>query len=668
MDLMKIKFLNLHLLFCLTLFASCGGISVISQNSTEGLYTKGFLAKISLVKALYKKGNTKLAMNKLKAVGDDKLLPAEEAMRRNLFGVFYFSKKNYEQAILNFELALPKSRLDQSLTAQIYLNLASSYYKLGHIEKALATTNLCEKLSLGSDEERKKYHRLRATLASELGQSELEVEELIQYLTDKESIASLKSEPLFEKLLSKFFSETPRNRLRVFEKFEDSKIFNISYLAYLNIEKLYYRGNKDEAGHLIDWLLARESQFVEVTSLVENLQFRISNYSKMTANSIGIILPLSGKKSRFGKRALLGVDSGVRILSGEKKEGSPKFNLHIGDSKGSGVVGALKVKELIEKHYVSTIIGGLFSAEATKEYLEARKHGVFFISLSEIYLPKEQKDHLLLEIPGSVESQVARLFSDDMLKHFGKKGAIIFPKTNRGDAFVNEFWRKANQSKVSVVGVHSFEKNATDHRGTVKNLLGIKYPRERQEELELLSEIHSLEKNSTIRRIQTLKPKIDFDWVFLPIYPKEAIQLIPAFTYYDAFKLNLIGGPSWRSRALVKDSYKLGKLHFIGDGIKDTQVSFKQKFEALYKKRPKLIEMRSYDAYQIIMSLLKESEFSTRDEFDQSIRTKEELEGITGNWKLNDGIWIKEMSPLKIHRSKITSLYEELKPKEEVLK
>lgn len=660
---MKIKLVNFLFAVCFFLLSSCGGVSFISQSNTDELYTKKFLAEIELIKALYRKGNEKEALTSLKIMSDEKLLPAEQAMRRNLLGVFHFTENNYEQAILNFELSLPKARLDKALTAQIYINLSSSYYKLGHIEKSLATTNLCQPQYLTSFDEKKKYHRLRYNLAKELGQGQLVITSLINYLSDRLSISELKSDPLFERLVNEFFKMSNRSRLRIFEEFEESRFFNISYLAYLDIEKLYYQGIKSDAMNLMEWLEGLPKSFPEIKGLVENLQFRIQNYAKMDPLSIGIILPLSGKKAKFGKRALIGIDSGVRIekdSKGNSKEGpsveSKEFNLHVSDSKGSGVVGALRVKELIEKHYVSIIIGGLFSGEATKEYLEARKHGVFFISLSEIYLPKDQKDHLLLEIPGSVESQVSRLFSSDMLSKFGKKAAIIFPKTTRGEAFVDEFWRKAKSSDVEVVGVHGFEKSATDHRGTVKNLLGLKFPRERQEELELISEIHSLEKSSSIRRVQTLKPKIDFDWIFLPILPREALQIIPAFTYYDAFKLNLIGGPSWRSRSLVKDSYKLGQMIFVGDGTSKLQDNFKINYEALFKKAPKLIEMRAYDSYKIVTSLLLSSDFSSRDELDLHIRSRETLDGITGTWQLEDGVWLKNMTPLKIKRGKISRL------------
>ena len=87
----------------------------------------------------------------------------------------------------------------------------------------------------------------------------------------------------------------------------------------------------------------------------------------MNAASVGVVLPLSGSKAGFGKRALFGIDQSIQ------KNALGKYKIHIADSKSSAAVGSYRVKELAESHFVSTIIGGLFPQEAMGEYLEAKK-------------------------------------------------------------------------------------------------------------------------------------------------------------------------------------------------------------------------------------------------------------------------------------------------------
>lgn len=647
--------------FILLALCSCSGISLLSGGDPSDLYSEKFLTFINAVKEDYKKGQSEVALKKLKSYQAETLLPTEKALRRNLIGVINFSEKNYEQAIYNFDLALSSSRLDKNLTAQIYLNLASSYYKMGYLDRAFSTLSITEFKNLEL-EESKKFHKLNYSIAMELDKSSSAMKSLVWFLSPIDSLSALKSEPMYEKLMGSFFQLEESQKKRILQEFEDEPFLVVGYLGYLEAEKLYYRGKKDDAKDLLDWVDDRYDEFQEISLLISNFKFRLDNFTKMNPHSIGVILPRSGDKVEFGKRALIGIDNGIRELN-NKFEGKSPFEIFVKDSEGSGVVGAYRVKELVEKNYVSVIIGGLFSSEATKEYLEARKHGVFFISLSQIYLPKEEKNHLLLEIPGSVESLINNLFSEKMLSHFGKNAAVIYPDSERGRAYVDEFWRKSRLHGVNVTDVKTYDKNKTDHRETIQKLLGLKYKREREEELAIMEDIHALEKNHSTRRIQNLKPIIDFDWVFVPAFPNEALQLIPSFTYYDAFNLNIIGGPSWRSKALSKESYKLGSLYFIGDDFSMKDNKFVNNFIDRYKIRPRLIEMRAFDAFKVISNVLSENTPGTRDELEMLIRNKESFSGLTGNWFLNDGVWIKKMVPLKLRRGKVEQV--QLKATEE---
>lgn len=654
MHLLKVHtiFLSLLLMFA----TGCGGIQVLGGAKKSDLYTADFLEKIGGIKERYRLGDGVNALVQLQNLDETNLLPTEKALKRNLIGVILFSERDYDQAIQSFELALSTSRLDEGLTAQIYLNLASSYYKLSFLEKAYITLDQADFKKLES-EEVKKYHRLKYNLARELEKKEAIIPSLIWYLADKKDVSQLKSEPLYEQLASEFFALESTDQARMIERFDNEKLFVVGYLAYLAAERRYYRGDKDGARDLLSWLKNRYDDSSEISGLVENFFFRVEKATQLDPTAIGVILPLSGPKKDFGTRAMLGIDSALRDGAESVEGTNSPFILHIGDSEGVGSVGAFRVRELINTKFVSIIIGGLFPAEALGEYLEAKRNGVFFISLSEIYLPKEQKDHLLLEIPGSVESQIARLFKDDFLSEFGKKAAILYPQTENGEAYVNEFWRVAKEHGVQVTGALSYDKAATDFREPVKNLLGLKFPRERQEEFDMLSDVYALEKNKSIRRIQTLRPQMDFDWIFVPSYPQEALQIIPSFSYLDAFNVKIVGGPSWRTQSLSKESQRI-PLMFVGDEVQANVKDFTQNFVKRYQSAPKLIEMRAYDSMSITKKILSARKFGSRDELEAYTRELEKLKGLTGDWTLVDGIWLKDMAALKLTRGAIKPLFE----------
>lgn len=643
----------------LLLLSCCSDISMISRGSRDDLYSSQFLSEIEAIKTMYKRGQADEALKKLKEMsetpqGEKLMLPSEKAMRRNLIGVIYFGKENYEQAIFNFDQALATSRLDESLTAQIYLNLSSSYYKLGMNEKAFEILKNAPYTSLG-EQESIKFHKLRYRLAQELGHDREALISLVYTLAPKNKISELRIDPLYETLVGRFRKLDQREKYKIFEEFEKSKPFVIGYLSYLEAEKVYYSGNKDDANDLIEWIEENFKDYPEIAQLIENFTYRVENYTKLNRMNIGVVLPLSGKNKSYGQRALMGIDAALRELKKNNLD-APEFKIIVRDSKGSGVVGSNEVRNLVENDFVSVIIGGLYPTEATKEFESAKKRGVFYISLSQVYLDKEDKDHLLLEVPGSIESQMNELFSQEVLTNFGGRAAIVYPESKRGNSYVNEFWRKAKLNNINVAGVYGFDKESKDFRAPIKNLLGLKYPRARMEEYKILQEIHELEDNRTIRRIQTLGPQMDFDWVFIPMYPLEAIQIIPVFKYYDARNVPVIGGPSWRSKRLSDESYKFNNIHFIGDDVANSSETLSAEFSKAYKKNLGLIELMSFDSMKIALELLTKGDFETRDELDMTIRGLEQFTGKTGAWSLQEGVWIKKMASLYFRRGKITAL------------
>lgn len=646
---------SIGLALILTLFLTgCSGIRMLSGPSQKDLYSNDFLAKVEQIKTQYRRGEVSQALQALQKIDESTLRSTEKALRRNLIGVIYFGKQNYEQAIFNFNQGLSTSEDDPALGGQIRLNLAGSYYKLGMVEKAFEIMQGAQFESLAPGD-LEKFHKLRYRLANELGKDDIAIDSLIWTLSNKSKISELRIEPLYEALVGKFRKLEQSYKYKMLESFEKRAPFVVGYLAYLEAEKVYYSGRKEDARDLIRWVDGNFSKYPEIATLVKNFTFKVENYARLDPLTIGVVLPLSGEKKNFGQRALFGIDAALRDLKDRNPE-IPPYKVIVKDSEGSGVVGAHQVKELVEKDFASVIIGGLFSLEATKEFAVAKRRGAFFISLSQIFMDKEDKDHLLLEVPGSIESQVNQLFQSNIINKFGKRAAIVFPESKLGSAYVNEFWRKANLLNVPVTGVYSYDTKASDYREPVKNLLGLKYPRARKEEYEILDEIYSLEEHRSTRRIQVLKPQLDFDWVFIPSYPLEAIQIIPSFTYYDAFNVPIVGGPSWRSRRLSQESYKFKNIYFVGDDVKEISNNLSQSFYQKYGKKLRLIELRSYDSMGIAMNILGQGQFASRDELDMAIRGLGAIEGQTGSWSLVDGVWIKKLASLHIRNGKISEL------------
>lgn len=627
---------------------SCSGISFI-QGPATNLYTTNFLQVIEQAKAYYKQANYDVAKTALAAQDDAQLSVDEQAFKYNLLGVISFSQKEFAEAIKFLTQAQSRNTRDQTLQAQINLNLASSYYKVGMWDKAYNILLESDPVALGP-EEQQKYYRLRFQTAKELGREAEEVGSLIHILAIHHSFAELKGDPYYGILLSVMNPLSTSQKVRLLEQYVDPPLFVVGHLGQYYAEQLYYAGEISAAERLLSWVQSHFSQYDQIRAQVEDFIFRINNLAKIDPEKIGIVLPLSGDKKKLGESVIAGMDKALEAL---RNKHNFKFQLEIRDSEGRAALGALKVKELIEQHSVAAVIGGLFSDEAVEEYLAAREQGVMFISLAPIYLPREQKGHLLLELPGSVESQLNLIFADDMLNNFGRKAAIFYPQSTQGKVYLEEFWRQAGLHQVEVAAITSYPKRSTDFRGPVKKMLGLDAPRLRQEEFDLFSEAYAHEK-TTVRRIQVLRPQIHFNWVFLVASPKEAMQIIPSFAYFDAFGVNFFGGPSWGLASFQKQSSKLGRLYFTSDeGLEESALANSKGLP----KAGKIIEERSYDALYLIADLIAQNDIRERADLDSALRSQGKFQGVAGEWNLSDGLWIKKMWPLQLRNGKLAEMY-----------
>ncbi|MBC7537183.1 MAG: ABC transporter substrate-binding protein [Bacteriovorax sp.] len=645
----------------LMISTSCSGVKMITPNrklaekvDTSKLYKQPFLQKMNEVKEKFRQGRADVALKELTSMKEEGLSTAERSTRKNLIGVINFSKKNYESASKNFEEALALSKEDPGLESQVYLNLGSAYYKMNQNEKALATLSMAEYHNL-QDNEAKKYHQLYALLSQQLGKKEQSLTALIRSLEDKKSIGDLKSEARYTQAEELFFKLTLTERSRLLEDFDSEKNLAVPYLAYKEAEIAFKENNKQKVQDYSTWIEKRYGDNSEIMNLMKNLGIRSENDNvKIDLRYIGIALPLSGDRKSLGERALSGIDVALEELA---QDPTKKYRVEMKDTQGSAATAAFAVKDLIEVNNVSAVIGGLTPNSATKEYLEAKKHGVLFISLSPVFLPKEEKNHLLIEVPASIESQVNHLFSPKMIAKLGSRPAIIYPKNELGEAYANEFWRRSKKQNLDVTGLISYDRNATDFREPVKNILGIKFTREREEELAIVNDIANLEKNKSIKRIQNLQPQIDFDWVFVPALPKEVVQILPNFNYFDAFNLNYVGVPSWRSELMTNEGYRYGNVFFMDESLGTNETAFTQKFSAKFNKQPKFVETISYDSLKIVSTIIEaEPSMSTRQDLDLALAKKTSIQGESGLWKLDEDIWMKDMATFKIKRDGVEAL------------
>lgn len=640
------------LIILMLILAGCGGMPTAQKPVDESQISESVKSKLDEARELMRTGQHKAAMTKLSELNDNSLGPVEKALKYNLKGVTLFNMGEVQKSVLNFQVAEKYTPKDSQLYSQVQLNLASGHYVLNQYNELKTHLGQIDIRSLTPGEV-KKFAQLELAYGTKFKNDQMIVTSSATLLSESKTFAEVQGSNLYAPMRESYDRLDPGTRVSVLEKFNGTGNLAIAFLARAEVESRLVSGDKSGASDVVSWLRNEFVKNGEVDQFLKEYDLRISNSSRISVYDLGLVLPLTGEKASFGQKALAGVDTGLKVLGL-----SENVKIHTKDSLDSPARGAEAVLELIRENKVSMVIGGLFPESATAEYLEARKYGVLYISLAQINLPKDEKNHHLIEVQGSIESQVATLLSDEMVNKFGTRLGVIYPENEGGKAYLDEIWRKSSQKNLQVTSIAGFQKNTHDFRDPAQLFLGLKYPRERSEELKILEDVYEHERSS-IRRVQTLPPVIDFDWVFIASYPHEATQLIPTLGYYDATRMKVVGGPSWVSKSMVKEQKNLGTLYFVGDDPKDLNHDMLTKFQEIYGKPASLIEVLSLDAMKIGSEALNiTGNVGTRDEFDERLKSSGKLKGLSTEWEFKDGVWLKKMNAMTITRGEIVKLFE----------
>jgi hypothetical protein len=191
----------------------------------------------------------------------------------------------------------------------------------------------------------------------------------------------------------------------------------------------------------------------------------------------------------------------------------------------------------------------------------------------------------------------------------------------------------------------------TDYRDSVLELLGLKYSRERLEEYNLWYRLYYYKTKNDLTRVQVLKPKTDFDWVYLPTTPSEAMQIISSFIYAEAKNLTYVGGPQWRSAQLMRTSQQwTSKLYFL-DSVREGDWGKKQG-EAALDSFSSIPEYLGYEAMITAAAIYKHLEEATasRSVWNDKVESLDELEEAIGIWEKRDKLWLKKMRLFSIEK------------------
>lgn len=294
----------------------------------------------------------------------------------------------------------------------------------------------------------------------------------------------------------------------------------------------------------------------------KNLLNEIYKKTAVKPHTIGCLLPLSGKFSVFGNRALKGVELALTRYS--PQSGFSPVNLAIKDTESDPEKAEIAVDELIKEN-VSAIIGPMGTAETVSAAKKAQAGGVPIIVLSQKENITDTGDFVFRNFL-TPKMQVKSLVEYAMHKKGISRFVVLYPNENYGKTFTAFFTSEVQANGGKILRSESYDPALTDFTDSIKKIAA-----------------H------------------DFEAIFIPDAPAKAGLIVPQLAYLDLNNIYLLGTNIWHSQKMIdmaedflKDWVIITEGFFLENDSEEVR-KFANAFEEKYGEKPGYIEAVGYD-------------------------------------------------------------------------
>ena len=440
-------------------------------------------------------------------------------------------------------------------------------------------------------------------------------------------------------------------------KYDEWKPFVVFKLG----EKYMQQGQTDAAKDKFREFLRDYPQHEYVVQ-AQNYISRMGSLEKVDANTIGVILPLSGKNAPFGQKSLMGIQLAAGIFGENKNIGTTGIRLAVMDSQDDPEVARLAVDRLIEEDHVIAIIGPLGGDTAEVVARQCALAGMPNMTLSQ----KEDLEGLgkyVFRIAMTNRNQIKRLVSYAMDELSMTRFAIMYPTDNYGQELTKYFWDEVLSKGGEITSIQPYKVKQDDFRDDVRKLLGSYYTWVRKTEYnDIKKKIEEDAVASTFKKKKdkevSLPPILSFDAIFIPDDARTAAQIAPYLPYYDARDIVLLGPNTWNSPQLVSRGGENVEGALFIDGFSSSPKfeegkTFIKNFKSTFNSAPGVLEAQAYDGANVLIKAIKRGS-QTRDSLKSYISESGTFTGATGKISFtHDGETEKELFVLGVERGKI---------------
>lgn len=581
--------------------------------------------------AAWQKGDSKKALPRLKKIMDQHP-ESDLADDAAVLTGDILSEQGQQDDALKYYDRVAKGDVETPLETQASLKAARALVRLQKSKEAIPYLERVAEAKAASPEEQLEANEIRYELLIQQKQPMEALDSLIILATQHPSPAKKDRyrQVAIDVMESKLSSD------------EVEKVANSSSYGFLQIPAKYRyallsaeQRDYDRARRYFSEVAsaAPESDLGERSrAIIQQIDAR----QKVDARTIGVVLPLSGRQSTIGYKALRGIQHGLGLYG----KNPTSFRLAIIDSESNPDVARRAIERLVIDDNVVAIVGGLIAKTATAEASKANEFGVPMITLSQKAGITQIGDFVFRNALTS-QMQVQRLVEIAMGQYGLSRFAVVYPNDPYGVEFSNLFWDEVRARGGSIQGAQPYDPNETDFNEYAQRLVGKFYVDEREDYQSQLKKWKEKNPTQSARKggptaQDILPPVVDFEAVFIPDTADKSLKVIPAFAYNDVSGMKFLGTNTWNTKKLVseKDQRRIAEGLIFVDSFLATDRAFQNSeffssYRTIFNEEPGLTEVQGHDSALMLRQILGGGE-DTRIGVAQKLARLKDFPGAIG--------------------------------------
>jgi len=408
-----------------------------------------------------------------------------------------------------------------------------------------------------------------------------------------------------------------------------------------------------QARQILQQLLASPVTFPYWQEAEQLLQ-RASVDSWFNRDSIGVLLPLSGRYASYGEL----VKRGLELALEEHNKVRLPVRFIYRDSGNEAVNPAQVVSALTDDDKVMAIIGPLLSDQAESAALRAQRELVPLVTLSQRAGLPQIGDFIFrdsLTAQQQVETLVAYAKATGHISY-----SVLHPENRLGEEMSRLFVAEVRRLGGEVIDIVSYPEESTDFRKQIETLLW------QDKIVEPPAKPPVYDKQGNPLPVEEM-PKLEYPLapshaLFIPDYADRIGQLAPQLQFYGLKDVTLLGINGWNSAELARRSGRFLKQAVFVDGFfRDSLSPEVQQFVELYRQKyqddPSLLEAQGFDVANLLLQVMDNSAVRNRDDFRRELSGLHGSRGVAGTTGFDSsGEAIKQLYLLKVERNQIVEL------------